>query len=158
VYRRSAVAPRCGLLELAGHPHQQILLAVACDELDANRQAGETWSDEGGTTLGRAGLTKTFQGDIEGGSIAHLVTAQTDAPVAYCGLERLAVTVHGRTGAFVLQHHAGTGVDGTPLYTLVVVPETGAGELAGLAGSGTITRHEDGSHTFTLDYRFGGAG
>ena len=35
-----------------------------------------------------------------------------------------------------------------------VVPGSGVGELAGLAGEFEIDRAEDGTHTLTLNYRF----
>lgn len=36
--------------------------------------------------------------------------------------------------------------------SLVVLAGSGTGDLAGMTGSAEITRHEDGSHTFDLDY------
>jgi hypothetical protein len=33
-----------------------------------------------------------------------------------------------------------------------VLSGSGTGEMAGLSGTAEITRHDDGSHTFTLEY------
>jgi Protein of unknown function (DUF3224) len=35
-----------------------------------------------------------------------------------------------------------------------IVPGSGTGELAGLRGEMAIERHDDGSHTYSLEYAF----
>ena len=109
-----------------------------------------------GVQLARVELSKTFAGDIEGTSTASLLMAGGSESGAYVAHERLVVRVHGRDGAFVLQHAAVAGPQGGS-SSWVVVPDSGTGELRGLTGDGEITRHHDGSHTFTLDYHLGGA-
>jgi hypothetical protein len=109
------------------------------------------WPDEG-TTLGRMAIEKTFRGDLEGTSAGEMLSART--PVqgsgAYCAMERVSGTLHGRTGTFVLQH---TGVMDRARPSLVVriVPDSGTAELAGLSGTMTITITE-GRHAYDLDY------
>jgi len=58
--------------------------------------------------------------------------------------------LHGRTGTFALQH-SGTMTRGQPELAVSVVPDSGAGELAGLAGRMTIDI-VDGKHFYTLEY------
>ena len=109
---------------------------------------GAPYDTEPGAELARAHVTKTFQGDLQGTSTVEILSATTAAgPAAYVGLERFHCALHGRTGTFVLHHSA--GASGT---TWTVVLGSGTSELTGLSGSGQIERHEDGSHTFSLDY------
>jgi hypothetical protein len=55
-----------------------------------------------------------------------------------------------RTGTFVLQH-SGTMTRRTPQLTISVVPDSGSGEPAGLAGQMAITI-ADGKHSYEFDY------
>lgn len=109
---------------------------------------GGSYDSEPGAELGRAHLTKTFEGDLAGSSTADILTATTSAgPAAYVGLERIHGSLHGRSGTFVLHHTAGASGN-----SWTVVPGSGTDALAGISGSGSITRHDDGSHSFELDY------
>jgi hypothetical protein len=54
----------------------------------------------------------------------------------------------------VLQH-SGTMNRGAPRLVISVVPDSGTGELAGLAGTMTITI-EGGKYSYTLDYTLAG--
>ncbi len=56
-------------------------------------------------------------------------------------MERITGVLEGRRGSFVLQHGAAQGADGTPLQFGWIVPESGTGELAGIAGSARVA-HE----------------
>ena len=57
-------------------------------------------------TLGRMTLDKTFSGELEGTSKGHMLAAGTNVQgsAGYVALERVAGTLHGRSGPFVLQH------------------------------------------------------
>ena len=65
-------------------------------------------------------------------------------------MEEVRATVHGRSGTFVLQH-SGTMQRGVATLMVSVVPDSGTGELAGLAGTMaiTITGRE---HRYTFTY------
>jgi Protein of unknown function (DUF3224) len=115
----------------------------------------DSWDEEhsetaGGATFGRARVTKTFTGDIEGTSTAVLLTVATaDGPAAYTAHEWFEGSVEGRKGTFVSQHgavSADRGVEWT------VVAGSGTGELTGITGAGSITVTDDGTHEFALDY------
>jgi hypothetical protein len=69
----------------------------------------------------------------------------------YVAMERVTGSLHGRNGSFVLQHSA-TMTRGEPQLSVTVVPDSGTGELVGLAGSMRI-QVEDGRHAYTFDYR-----
>jgi hypothetical protein len=64
--------------------------------------------------------------------------------------------LHGRSGTFVLQH-SGTMARGAPELTVNVVPDSGTGELTGLAGTLAITI-ADGKHSYDFEYTLAGAG
>ncbi|MFD5247216.1 DUF3224 domain-containing protein [Amycolatopsis sp. NPDC058340] len=100
-----------------------------------------------GTEFSRVLLTKTFTGDVEGTSAVEMLTAVNETSSAYVAFERLAVTVDGRKGGFVLHHSAGENG-----HHLIVLPGSGHGELAGITGTAGIVKDDDGNHTFTLTY------
>ncbi|MFJ8915887.1 DUF3224 domain-containing protein [Amycolatopsis sp. NPDC102389] len=99
------------------------------------------------TEFSRVRLTKTFTGDVEGTSAVEMLTAVNETSSAYVAFERLAVSVDGRKGGFVLHHSAGENG-----HHLIVLPGSGHGELAGITGTATITQDDAGDHTFTLTY------
>ena len=69
----------------------------------------------------------------------------------YIAIERVIGTLNGRKGSFVLQH-SGTLTRGAPQQSITVVPDSGTGQLVGLAGKLTITIAPDGKHSYTFDY------
>ena len=58
--------------------------------------------------------------------------------------------LHGRNGAFVLQH-SGTMARGAQQLSVTVVPDSGTGELVGLAGKMAIII-ADGKHSYDFEY------
>jgi uncharacterized protein DUF3224 len=105
-----------------------------------------------GATLGRMSIDKQFHGDLEGTSKGEMLTAGTSvkSSAGYVAIERVSGTLHGRSGTFALQH-SGTMTRGTPQLTITVVPDSGTGQLAGLAGKMTIDI-ADGKHFYTFEY------
>ncbi|MEU4470566.1 DUF3224 domain-containing protein [Micromonospora sp. NPDC023888] len=109
--------------------------------------------DEGpGAALGRARITKTFQGGLAGISTVTMlsVTDIEGSPAAYVAVERFTGELDGRNGSFVLQHSA-PGSHGEYL-AIRVVPGTGSGDLTGIAGAFEIIQADDGSHSYVLEY------
>lgn len=102
--------------------------------------------------LGRMSIDKQYRGDLEGTGKGEMLTAGTDTKgsAAYVAIERVAGTLGGRRGTFVLRH-TGTMTRGAPELVIVVVPDSGAGELAGLSGTLAITV-ADGTHAYDFDY------
>ncbi len=117
----------------------------------------ETFDEQPGAKLARVRLTKTFAGDLAGTSVVDMLAVSTPTDedefqgAAYVAVERVIGTVHGRDGGFVLTHTAGEAHG----MKVAVVPGSGTGELQGITGELVISRHEDGSHTYTFDYQFG---
>ena len=102
--------------------------------------------------LGRMSIGKRFSGDLEATSKGEMLSALTEVKgsAGYVALERVSGTLHGRSGAFVLQH-IGTMARGAAQLSVTVVPDSGTGQLVGLAGAMTI-KIADGKHFYELDY------
>ena len=109
-----------------------------------------------GSTLGRMALDKTYAGDLAGTGKGAMLSALTSVQgsAGYVALERVSGTLHGRRGSFVLQHD-GLMTRGARQLSIVVVPDSGSGELAGLAGRMDI-QIADGKHYYTFDYELPG--
>ncbi len=105
-----------------------------------------------GSKLGRMSIDKQFHGDLEGTSQGEMLSAMTDVKgsAGYVAIERVSGTLQGRSGSFVLQHNA-TMNRGEPSLSIIVVPDSGSGELAGLSGSMKIII-ADGKHFYEFDY------
>ena len=105
-----------------------------------------------GVTLGRISVAKTFQGQLEGTSTLEMLTGMS--PVkgsgAYVAIERFTGKLDGRSGSFVMAHN-GTMTRGDAQLTVSIVPDTGTGEIEGIAGTLEIDI-VDGKHFYTLDY------
>ena len=104
--------------------------------------------------LTRASVTKSYQGDITGeGTLEYLMMYRDDGSASLIGLERVVGSVGGRSGSFVLQH-GGTFKEGVATVTLVVVPDSGTGDLRGLRGDGKFAVGHQQPYSMTLDYDF----
>jgi hypothetical protein len=99
-------------------------------------------------------LEKQFQGDLTGTSRGQMLAANTpiEGSAGYVAIERIAGTLQGRSGSFVVQHlgHMGRG---QMQLTLTVLPDSGTEQLQGLSGAMRI-RIEQGQHFYELDYTF----
>ena len=102
--------------------------------------------------LGRMSIDKKFSGDLEATSKGEMLSAmgEVKGSAGYVALERVTGTLQGRSGAFVLQHN-GTMTRGTPELSVTVVPDSGTGQLMGLAGSLTV-RIAEGQHFYEFEY------
>ncbi len=109
---------------------------------------------EGAPKLNRAGVTKSYQGDIEGeGRLEYLMMYRTAGSASFIGLERVTGSVGGRSGSFVLQH-SGVFEDGVATVKLSVVPGSGTGDLRGMTGEGGFNVGHQPPYVMTLDYGF----
>lgn len=110
-----------------------------------------------GSPLGRLVLEKVFHGDLEGKSRGEMLTAtgSVSGSAGYVAIERVDGALHGRRGTFALQH-SGTMTRGAPQLAITVVPDSGSGELAGIAGQLTI-EIDGGKHSDDFEYTIEGA-
>jgi len=102
--------------------------------------------------LNRLSIAKQYHGDLEATSHGEMLANgdRTEESGVYVALERVSGQLHGRSGTFALYHN-GLMVRGESRLMISVVPDSGTGELAGLAGTMTIDI-VDGAHFFEFDY------
>src|SRR5437899_780902 len=105
-----------------------------------------------GTILGRLAIDKQFHGELDATSRGEMLAAGTEVKgsAGYVAIERVTGTLQGRSGSFVLQH-SGTMTRGGGKLNVTVVPDSGTGQLKGLAGSMTIDI-VDGQHLYRFQY------
>ena len=108
--------------------------------------------------VGVATMAKEYWGGIEGRSTTLFTSAfDPERGVGtYVAMESFDGSLDGRSGSFNYVHAAST--HGTDRFDehLVVVPSSGTGELAGIAGTGVMGVDADGTHRLRLDYTLGG--
>jgi hypothetical protein len=112
----------------------------------------ETYNKTEGATLGHMSIDKQFHGDLEATSQGEMLSAMghVKGSAGYVAIERVSGALHGRRGSFVLQHNA-TMTRGEPYMNIIVVPDSGTDELAGLSGKMLIII-ADGKHSYEMDY------
>ena len=101
----------------------------------------------------RFSIDKQFRGDLEATSKGEMLASGSPAKGAggYVAVERVTGSLRGRTGTFVLQHNA-TMQHGQYHLNVVVVPDSGTSQLAGLSGTMQIIIGSDGKHSYTFSY------
>jgi hypothetical protein len=97
-------------------------------------------------------IDKSISGDLVATTTGQMLSAMTEikGSAGYVAIERVDGVLDGRKGTFVLQH-SGTMNRGAPGLSVMVVPDSGTGELAGLAGEFKILIAE-GRHSYEFSY------
>jgi len=105
-----------------------------------------------GGNISRYALDKQYHGDLEGTSKGEMLSAGDPAKgnAGYVAIERFTGTLRGRSGSFALQH-SGTMEQGKFQLTVIVVPGSGAGGFAGIAGTMAIII-TNGKHSYDFQY------
>jgi hypothetical protein len=108
--------------------------------------------------IGRFSLEKRYHGDLDATSSGEMLSAGKpgDGSAGYVAIEQVRGTLGGCSGSFALLHR-GFLRDGEPDLEIGVVPASGGGDLAGLAGHMRITI-ADGRHSYDFEYDFGESG
>jgi hypothetical protein len=110
-----------------------------------------------GLPVGVSRMEKRFEGEISGRS-ATLFTAAFDQATGtgtYLAMESFEGELNGRQGAFNFVHSASTSGADRSAEFFAIVPGSGSGALAGIAGTGGLTVTADGAHLIQLDYTVG---
>lgn len=134
--------------------HSKLQANFSIKGWDENTWDGRLAKDVSGAKLTHADVKYSYAGGIEGEShIQYLMTYGSDgATGSFVALEHISGSIGGKTGSFVLQH-TGTfdaqGVNGK----VIVVPQSGTGQLQDLRGSGSydLVGHQE-SYPLHLDY------
>jgi hypothetical protein len=108
-------------------------------------QSAET--ETANPAVGRMKIDKRFHGDLDASAAGQMLTAMTafEGSASYSAIEQVSGTLHGRSGSFLLQH-TGIMTRGERSLTITVVPDSGTGELAGIAGTMAVTIDDAGHH------------
>ena len=106
--------------------------------------------------LGRMLLTKKFSGDLAGFRARADVVGHDHrkGSAGYVAIDHVTGELDGRRGSFMLQH-SGTMNRGAPSLSIMVVPDSGTDELAGLSGTLSINII-DGKHFYDFIYSIPG--
>lgn len=106
-----------------------------------------------GDDLGRYSLEKRYHGDLDATARGEMLTAGTpvEGSAAYVAVERVEGSLGGRRGTFLLVHR-GAMAGGDQDLSIAVVPDSGTGELAGLAGTLEVTITQDGDHHYAFEH------
>ncbi|MAL57432.1 MAG: hypothetical protein CL682_09770 [Brevundimonas sp.] len=107
-------------------------------------------ADAPGGAPGRMRLAKTFHGDLQGEGAGEMLGLLKDGSGAYVAMERVSGVLEGRRGAFALVHR-GVMEAGAQDLLITIVPGSGEGELAGIAGVFHL-KIEGGVHRYQLEY------
>lgn len=105
-----------------------------------------------GVPLGRMSIEKRYHGDLDATGKGEMLTAMTSVKgsAGYVALEKVSGALQGRKGSFVIQH-GGTMTRGAQSLSITVVPDSGRGELEGIAGKMAIVI-ADGKHSYDFEY------
>lgn len=97
-------------------------------------------------------LDKKFHGDLVAESVGQMMAGGNEANSArvYVALETVTGSLENKTGSFVLAHR-GTMTRDAQALSVIIVPDTGTDQLAGITGEMGIDIR-DGKHFYTLDY------
>jgi len=131
--------------------------AAGAFEVKLTPQAAESGGG-GGAALARLVIEKKYEGDLEATSRGQMLSFQSavKGSAGYVAMEEVTGTLQGRRGSFVLQH-GGSMAGGLAELDVRVVPDSGTGELTGLAGRLDIVII-GGRHSYVFDYTLRGHG
>jgi hypothetical protein len=103
-------------------------------------------------TPARMSINKTFTGDLVASSTGQMMMDGVAANGArvYVALETVQGQLAGKAGSFILAHRGTMSANGQVL-SVIIVPDSGTGGLAGISGALDIDI-KDGKHFYTLDY------
>jgi hypothetical protein len=169
-FRRSIpgiVAVSCLLLALGTGAFTQIVSQIPIPKKEVSVMTGhasgsfevkmtpKSWDNKEmeGANFGRMSGDKQLHGGLEGTGKGEMLSFLSDVKGsgAYVAIERISGTLDGRIGTFVLQH-SGTMSGSSQQMNITVVPDSGTGQLAGVAGKFTIKFDEKGNHFYEFDY------
>jgi hypothetical protein len=102
--------------------------------------------------VARISLDKSFHGALEATSKGEMLSMMTEVKGSgvYVAVERVTGALNGLRGSFAL-HHLGTMTRGVPQLSVVVVPDSGTGELVGLGGEMQI-KISEGKHFYEFSF------
>lgn len=109
---------------------------------------------DNGVANGHLSGAKTFAGDLIGTGRGDMWTTMTavEGSAGYVAIEKIEGTLRGRKGSFTVLHQGTMRRGADYQIRIVIVPESGTGELAGISGTMSIRIDKDGGHFYDVDY------
>lgn len=106
-----------------------------------------------GLTTVRMALDKQFKGNLDGTSKGETMTADpgVQGSGGYVAVERVSGVLRARSGTFLLLQQGTMTRGGDFKLSVLVVPDSGTGQLTGLTGTMAILI-KDGKHSYEFDY------
>ena len=103
-------------------------------------------------TLSRLSIDKQFHGDLVATGVGQMMASRDEKTKAavYVAIETVTGALRGKKGSFQLAHRGMMSPAGQEL-SVVIVPASGTGELAGISGDLEIII-EGGKHSYVLRY------
>ena len=152
-----AVAAAVMSLALSVAAQKEMHMVHAKGSFDIKMTPAEPTDFEKANDITRVTSDKTWHGDFEGVSHGEMITGSTASTgsMAYVAIERMTGKLNGRQGSFTFSHRATMMKGDAPSageLSVMVVPNSGTGELTGLTGSFLIHIDAQGKHTWTFDY------
>jgi hypothetical protein len=110
-----------------------------------------------GSGHGRMSIDKRFHGDLEATSQGEMLSIMTETKgsAAYVAIEKVTGALGARRGTFMLAH-SGTMNRGEPRLDVLVVPDSGTGDLTGISGRMKIVIGPSGEHSYEMEYSLPG--
>lgn len=129
---------------------------IAKGEFTASLEPRDFEGVDAAAKLGRMGIDKRIDGDLVATTRGQMITAmgEVQGSAVYAAVERVSGTLAGREGSFAL-YHLGVMDRGAPSLSIKVVPDSGTGDLAGIAGDFRIVV-ENGRHLYEFAYSLPG--
>jgi hypothetical protein len=128
---------------------------MAIGEFDVSMAAAANAALTEGSGIGRMTLDKQYHGALTATATGEFLSYRGSVPTsaAYVAMEKVVGTLDGRHGSFALQHQGVMGGEYDGLR-IIVVPDSGTGELTGLRGQLTI-KIENNKHHYSFEYSLG---
>jgi hypothetical protein len=129
-----------------------VMTHKAAGTFDVSLKPQDTPDSGPGATLGRMTIEKQYHGDLVAQAKGEMLTAMapTKGSGTYVAVEKVTGTLNGRKGSFAM-HHSGTMHRGAQQLAIVIVPDSGTEELAGIAGR-LLLRIAEGKHFYEIEY------
>lgn len=105
-------------------------------------------------------LEKRYHGGLDASGRGQMlgVHGSVETSGGYVAIERVEGTLDGRRGTFALQHSGTMTKDAGYALDVKIVPDSGTGELAGIAGTLEIIIAPGGKHSYKLAYTLPASG
>jgi Protein of unknown function (DUF3224) len=147
----SAVNPVIADPPQTNRPQEKKFMNEVSGEFDVKIVPLATEDDK----MGMMALDKKYHGDLNATGKGRALTGMTEVKgsAAYVAIERVHGKLKGVEGTFLLQH-TGVMAKGTQSLVVRIVPDSGAGDLAGIEGEMHI-KIADGKHFYRLEYTLG---